>query len=138
MSKAFSLCCTLDEAKAVREEVAFLQAVKVILTKRDITACRRKPTSSAKRPSGHHQPSKVVSESVVDMLMWAGQTIDLLDDEFLAQVKNLPNCNWPSRAAGAPAGGRKSNQVRLRLRGCETPGLRLLSNVIARYQNHQH
>ncbi len=35
MSKAFTLCCTLDEAKAVREEVAFFQAVKVILTKRD-------------------------------------------------------------------------------------------------------
>jgi type I restriction enzyme, R subunit len=32
MSKAFTLCCTLDEAKAVREEVAFLQAVKVLLT----------------------------------------------------------------------------------------------------------
>jgi type I restriction enzyme R subunit len=31
MSKAFTLCCTLDEAKAVREEVAFLQGVKVIL-----------------------------------------------------------------------------------------------------------
>ena len=41
MSKAFSLCCTLDEAKAVREEVAFMQAVKVILTKRDITAKKR-------------------------------------------------------------------------------------------------
>ena len=37
MSKAFSLCCTLDDAKAVREEVAFMQAVKVILTKRDIS-----------------------------------------------------------------------------------------------------
>jgi len=34
MSKAFSLCCALDEAKAVRDEIAFLQAVKVILTKR--------------------------------------------------------------------------------------------------------
>ncbi|MBN0698362.1 DUF3387 domain-containing protein, partial [Pseudomonas aeruginosa] len=29
MSKAFSLCCTIDEAKAVREEVAFMQAIKV-------------------------------------------------------------------------------------------------------------
>ncbi|MGS0759425.1 type I restriction enzyme endonuclease domain-containing protein, partial [Roseateles sp. GG27B] len=37
LSKAFSLCCTLDEAKAVREEVAFMQAVKVILTKRAIS-----------------------------------------------------------------------------------------------------
>lgn len=38
MSKAFTLCCTLDEAKAVREEVAFLQAIKVLLIKRDISA----------------------------------------------------------------------------------------------------
>lgn len=37
MSKAFSLCCALDEAKAVREEVAFFQAVKVLLTKRDLS-----------------------------------------------------------------------------------------------------
>ena len=35
MGQAFTLCCTLHEAKAVRDEVAFLQAVKVILTKRD-------------------------------------------------------------------------------------------------------
>jgi type I restriction enzyme R subunit len=34
MSKAFTLCCTLDEAKAVRDEVAFMQAVRVLLTKR--------------------------------------------------------------------------------------------------------
>ncbi|MGP1692968.1 MAG: type I restriction endonuclease subunit R, partial [Giesbergeria sp.] len=41
MGQAFSLCCTLDEAKALREEVAFFQAVKVILTKRDVTAQKR-------------------------------------------------------------------------------------------------
>jgi len=41
MSQAFTLCCTLDEAKAVREEVAFLQGVKVILTKKDFSARKR-------------------------------------------------------------------------------------------------
>ncbi|MDF6847251.1 DUF3387 domain-containing protein, partial [Escherichia coli] len=41
MSKAFTLCCTLDEAKAVREEVAFMQAVKVILTKRELSEKKR-------------------------------------------------------------------------------------------------
>ena len=40
-SKAFTLCCTLDEAKAVREEVAFFQCVKVILTKREISAQKK-------------------------------------------------------------------------------------------------
>ena len=47
MSKAFTLCCTLDEAKAVREEVAFFQAVKVILTKREIS--QQKKTDEAAR-----------------------------------------------------------------------------------------
>lgn len=42
MSKAFTLCCTLDEAKAVREEAAFFQAVKVLLTKKEISS-KRKP-----------------------------------------------------------------------------------------------
>ena len=46
MSKAFTLCCTLDEAKAVREEVAFFQAVKVILTKREIS--QQKKTDEAR------------------------------------------------------------------------------------------
>jgi type I restriction enzyme R subunit len=51
MSKAFSLCCTLDEAKAVREEVAFFQAIKVLLTKREISN-KKKPTKSANWQSG--------------------------------------------------------------------------------------
>src|SRR5690606_20089409 len=41
LSKAFSLCCTLDEAKALRDEVAFMQAVKGILTKRDISTQKK-------------------------------------------------------------------------------------------------
>ena len=58
MSKAFSLCCTLDEAKAVREEVAFLQAVKVILTKKDVSdkktqRRRKRPRHPANHWSGH-------------------------------------------------------------------------------------
>ncbi len=45
MSKAFTLCCTLDEAKAVREEVAFMQGVKVILTTSTRLICRMRPWS---------------------------------------------------------------------------------------------
>ena len=32
-SKAFALCCTLDEAKVYRDELAFLQAIKATWTK---------------------------------------------------------------------------------------------------------
>ena len=62
MSKAF----TLDKAKAVREELAFFQGVKVVLTKRDISL--QKKTDEA-RDLAIRQiiNSAVVSEAVVDI-----------------------------------------------------------------------
>ena len=95
MSHAYSLCCTLDEAKAVRDEVAFMQAVKVILTKRDASKQRR--TDEA-RDLAIRQiiSSAVVSGEVVDIFAAVGldkPNIGLLDDDFLAQVRNLPEKN---------------------------------------------
>ncbi len=95
MSQAFTLCCTLDEAKAVREEVAFFQAVKVILTKRDITA--QKKTDEARELAIRQIiSSAVVSEEVVDIFDAVGldkPNIGILDDAFLAEVRNLPERN---------------------------------------------
>jgi type I restriction enzyme R subunit len=62
MSKAFTLCCTLDEAKAVREEVAFLQAVKVIVDQEGRSPKRRKPTRSASLAIRQIIGNAVVSE----------------------------------------------------------------------------
>jgi type I restriction enzyme, R subunit len=33
ISQAFALCCTLDAAAAYRDEVAFFQAIRTVLTK---------------------------------------------------------------------------------------------------------
>lgn len=95
MSQAFTLCCTLDEAKAVREEVAFFQAVKVILTKRDLTQKRR---TDDERELAIRQiiNSAVVSDQVVDVFAAVGldkPNIGILDDAFLAEVRNLPERN---------------------------------------------
>ncbi len=136
MSKAFSLCCTLDEAKAVREEVAFLQAVKVILTKRDITA--QKKTDEQRETAIRHIISQaVVSESVVDIFDAVGldkPNIGLLDDEFLAQVKNLPERNLAiellERLLEGEIKSKFATNVVQKRKFSE-----LLSNVIARYQN---
>lgn len=95
MSQAFTLCCTLDEAKAVREEVAFFQAVKVILTKRDITA-QRKTDEARELAIRQIISSAVVSEEVVDIFDAVGldkPNIGILDDAFLAEVRNLPERN---------------------------------------------
>ena len=95
MSHAFTLCCTLTEAKEVRDEVAFMQAVKVILTKREVSTQRR---TDEERDLAIRQiiNSAVVSGEVVDIFAAVGldkPNIGLLDDEFLTQVKNLPEKN---------------------------------------------
>ena len=95
MSKAFTLCCTLDEAKAVREEVAFFQAVKVILTKREISA-QKKTDEERELAIRQIISSAVVSEEVVDIFDAVGldkPNIGILDDAFLAEVRNLPERN---------------------------------------------
>jgi type I restriction enzyme R subunit len=95
MSHAFSLCCTLAEAKDHRDEVAFMQAVKVILTKREASTQRK---TDEQRDLAIRQiiSSAVVSGEVVDIFAAVGldkPNIGLLDDEFLAQVNNLPEKN---------------------------------------------
>ena len=95
LSKAFSLCCTLDEAKAVREEVAFMQGVKVLLTKRDITQ-QKKTDEERELAIRQIVGSAVVSEEVVDIFDAVGldkPNIGILDDAFLAEVANIPERN---------------------------------------------
>ncbi|MCK6391645.1 MAG: type I restriction endonuclease subunit R, partial [Azonexus sp.] len=136
MSKAFTLCCTLDEAKAVREEVAFLQAVKVILTKKDIS---RKKKTDEERELAIRQiiASAVVSEDVVDVFDAVGldkPNIGILDDEFLAEVKNLPERNLAVELLERLLEG----EIKSRFAGNlvqERKFSELLTNVIKRYQN---
>ncbi|MDP2066198.1 MAG: type I restriction endonuclease subunit R [Burkholderiaceae bacterium] len=136
MSRAFSLCCTLDEAKALRDEVAFLQAVKVILTKRDISTAKK---TNEQREAAIRQiiGQAVVSDSVVDIFDAVGldkPNIGLLDEEFLAQVKSLPERNLAvellERLLEGEIKSRFSSNVVQQQRFSA-----LLSNVITRYQN---
>jgi type I restriction enzyme R subunit len=136
LSHAFSLCCTLPEAQAVRDEVAFMQAVKVILTKREASTQRR---SDEQRDLAIRQiiNSAVVSGEVVDIFAAVGldkPNIGLLDEAFLLQVQNLPEKNLAvellerllqgeikSRFASNVVQDRKFSDM--------------LSDVIRRYQN---
>jgi type I restriction enzyme, R subunit len=136
MSHAFTLCCTLDEAKALREEVAFMQAVKVILTKKDISA---KKKTDEERDAAVRQiiSQAIVSDSVVDIFNSVGldkPNIGLLDDEFLGQLKNLPERNLAvellERLLEGEIKSRFASNVVQQKKFSD-----LLSNVITRYQN---
>lgn len=136
MSKAFTLCCTLDEAKAVREEVAFMQAVKVILTKRDIT--QKKKTDEARELAIRQIiGSAVVSEEVVDIFDAVGldkPNIGILDEAFLAEVRNLPERNLAVELLERLLEG----EIKSRFSGHLVQEKRfseMLANVVKRYQN---
>ncbi|WP_426117448.1 type I restriction endonuclease subunit R [Massilia sp. PWRC2] len=136
MSKAFTLCCTLDEAKEVREEVAFLQGVKVILTKKDITA-EKKTDEQRELAIRQIINSAVVSESVVDIFDAVGlekPNIGLLSDEFLAQVRNLPEKNLAVELLERLLEGEIKSRFASNLVQ-EKRFSELLSNVVTRYQN---
>ncbi len=136
MSKAFSLCCTLDEAKAVREEVAFMQAVKVILTKRELS--QQKRTDEARELAIRQIiGSAVVSENVVDIFSAVGldkPNIGILDEDFLADVRNLPERNLAvellERLLEGEIKSRFASNVVQNRKFSD-----LLSDVIKRYQN---
>nr|WP_181375947.1 type I restriction endonuclease subunit R [Polaromonas sp. H8N]AWD72301.1 type I site-specific restriction-modification system subunit R [Polaromonas sp. H8N] len=136
LSKAFSLCCTLDEAKAVREEVAFMQGVKVILTKKDLSGQKK---TDEQRDLAIRQiiNSAVVSESVVDIFDAVGldkPNIGLLSDEFLAQVKNLPEKNLAVELLERLLEGEIKSRFATNVVQ-EKKFSELLANVITRYQN---
>ncbi len=136
MSKAFSLCGTLDEAKAVREEVAFLQAIKVLLIKRDLSAKKR---TDDEREQAIRQiiGQAVASDEVVDIFDAVGlekPNIGLLDDDFLAEVRNLPEKNLAVELLERLLEGEikskfASNVVQQRKFS------ELLTDVVKRYQN---
>jgi len=136
LSKAFSLCCTLDEAKTLRDEVAFMQAVKVILTKRDISTQKK---TDEQREAAIRQiiNQAVVSESVVDIFDAVGlekPNIGLLDDEFLAQVRNLPERNLAVELLERLLEGEIKSKFASNLVQ-QNKFSDMLGNVIKRYQN---
>ena len=136
MSKAFTLCCTLDEAKAVREEVAFFQAVKVILTKREISA-QKKTDEQREQAIRQIISSAVVSEEVVDIFDAVGldkPNIGILDDAFLAEVRNLPERNLAVELLERLLEG----EIKSRFAGNIVQNKKfsdMLTDVVQRYQN---
>lgn len=94
LSRAFALVASSDEAKDIREEVGFFQAIRVALVKtaagagipqRDRELAIRQIVSRA-----------VISTEIVDVLAAAGvQTpdISILSDEFLAEVQQMEKKN---------------------------------------------
>jgi type I restriction enzyme, R subunit len=96
ITKAFSLCGTLDEAIELREEIAFFQAIKSVIAKATETD---KKLSEDKKNAVLKQilDNAVVAEGVEDIFKLAGldrPDIGILSDAFLEEVRELPQRNF--------------------------------------------
>jgi len=94
LSQAFALAVPHPEALAIRDEVGFYQAVRAVLAKG--TAGERKTDEELELAIRQIVSKAVVSDAVVDIFAAAGlkkPDISILSDEFLAEVRGMPQRN---------------------------------------------
>ena len=94
LSKAFSLASASDEAREIREEVGFFQAIRAALVK----SSNGSGVTHQERELAIQQivSRAVVSTEIVDILAAAGiksPDISILSDEFLAEVQQMERKN---------------------------------------------
>ncbi len=94
LSKAFSLASASDEAREIREEVGFFQAIRAALVK---SSTGSGVTQQERELAIQQIVSRaVVSTDIVDILAAAGiksPDISILSDEFLAEVQQMERKN---------------------------------------------
>jgi type I restriction enzyme R subunit len=135
LSQAFALAVPHEQALAIRDDVAFFQAVQAVLAK-------RAPGDARPEEELDHAVRSIISravapEGVVDIFAAAGlkkPDISILSDEFLAEVRGMPHRNLAVELLqkllkGELATRRRKNVVQAR------SFAEMLEQTIRRYQN---
>lgn len=94
LSASFALSVPSDEALEIRDDVGFFQAVKAVLTKN--IADGKKTQDEMEHAIRQIVSSAIASEEVIDVFAAAGlkkPDISILSDEFLAEVRDMPQKN---------------------------------------------
>jgi type I restriction enzyme R subunit len=94
LSQAFALAVPHDEALRIRDDVGFFQAVRAVLAKG--ATAERKTDEEMDHAIRQIISKAVVSDEVVDIFAAAGlkkPDISILSDEFLAEVRGMPQKN---------------------------------------------
>jgi len=93
--RAFAISVPHEQAIAIRDEVAFFQSVKARIVK--ITEDRKGKTDEEIETAIRQLISEAItSDDVIDVFGAAGlnkPTIEILDDRFLSELKNMPQKN---------------------------------------------
>ena len=135
LSKAFALAVPHDEAIRIRDDVAFFQAVQASLAK-------RAPGDARPGEDLDHAVRQIISravapEGVIDIFAAAGldkPDISVLSDEFLAEVRGMPQRNLAVEMLRKLLQGQirsRSRKNAVQARSFAT----MLEQTLARYQN---
>ncbi len=135
LSQAFALAVPHPEALRIRDDVAFFQAVQAVLVK-------RAPGDARPEEDLDHAVRQIISravapEGVIDIFAAAGLAkpdISILSEEFLAEVRGMPERNLAVELLqkllkGELAARRRKNVVQAR------SFAEMLDQTIRRYQN---
>lgn len=136
LAKACSLCATTEIAKTYNLEVAFHKAVKVGIIKM-IPDDKKKTTAQLDAQINQLISKSLVSNEVVDILGSVGldkQNIAILSDEFLEEVRNLPQKNLAVELLNKLLAGKVKSISRKNLLQAKKFSERLESSL-KKYQN---
>lgn len=135
LSKAFALAVPHEKALEIRDDVAFFQAVRSVLTKS--TGDGRRSPEEIELAIRQIVSKAVSSDGVIDIFAAAGlkkPDISILSDEFLAEVRGMPQRNLAVEML------RKLLEGEIKARGRKNvvqarSFAELLENAIKKYQN---
>ena len=135
LSKAFALAVPHEKALEIRDDVAFFQAVRTVLTKS--TGDDRRSPEEIELAIRQIVSKAVSSDEVIDIFAAAGlkkPDISILSDEFLAEVRGMPQRNLAVEML------RKLLEGEIKARGRKNlvqarSFAELLENAIKKYQN---
>lgn len=117
LSKAFAIASASDEARKIRDEVGFFEAIRAALAKSTAGGGGRSP---AERELAIQQivSRAVVSTDIVDIMKAAGlesPDISILSEEFLAEVRDTEKKNLAIEALRKLINGEVRSQMRSNL-----------------------
>jgi type I restriction enzyme R subunit len=135
LSQAFALSVPHAEALRIRDDVAFFQAVRAVLAKGAVG--ERKTDEELDHAIRQIVSRAVISDEVVDIFAAAGlkkPDISILSDEFLAEVRGMPQRNLAVELlrkllSGEIKGRARRNVVQAR------SFAELLEQTVRKYQN---
>ena len=135
LSKAFALAASSDDAKVIRDEVGFFQAIRAALVK---SVGTKKKTEDIDLAVQQIISRAVISTEIIDILQAAGmqsQDISILSDEFLAELQGMEQKNLALEALKKLINGEIKSKLSSRVVKTKAFSVRL-AEAINRYHTN--